>query len=150
MLQYVISYYHNTKLFCMDDILIFYVPNQPTNQPKTWRRFLPKKLTGAQLVTKFPTFWISKVHYCIHKHPPLVHVLSYINPVHASPSHLLKIHFNIVLPSLPRSPKWPLSLSSPTKILYAHVHMSNPSHSSWFDHPNNIWWYVQIIKLLVW
>jgi hypothetical protein len=27
-------------------------------------------------------------------------------------------------------------------------HMSCPSHSSWFDHPNNIWWWVQIIKLL--
>jgi hypothetical protein len=27
--------------------------------------------------------------------------------------------------------------------------MPRPSHSSWFDHPNNIWWAVQIIKLLV-
>jgi hypothetical protein len=28
-------------------------------------------------------------------------------------------------------------------------YMLCPSHSSWFDHPNNIWWGVQIIKLLV-
>ena len=129
----------------------FLCANQPTNQPTTWRRVLTMKLSGAQLVMKFSTsLWNSNGHYCIHKHPPLVLILSYINPVHASPSHLLKIHFNIVLPSMPRSPKWPLSLRSPTKILYAHVHTSNLSHSSWIDHLNYIWWRVQIIKLLVW
>jgi hypothetical protein len=25
--------------------------------------------------------------------------------------------------------------------------MPRPSHSSWFDYPNNGWWGVQIIKL---
>jgi hypothetical protein len=27
--------------------------------------------------------------------------------------------------------------------------MPCPSHPPWFDHPNNIWWSVQIIKFLV-
>jgi hypothetical protein len=27
--------------------------------------------------------------------------------------------------------------------------MPGPSHSSWFDHQNNIWWGIQITKLLV-
>jgi hypothetical protein len=27
--------------------------------------------------------------------------------------------------------------------------MPRPSHSSLFDHPNYIWWGVQIIKLLI-
>jgi hypothetical protein len=27
--------------------------------------------------------------------------------------------------------------------------MPRPPYSSWFDHPNNIWWLVQIIKFLV-
>jgi hypothetical protein len=27
--------------------------------------------------------------------------------------------------------------------------MPHPSHSSLFYHPNNIWWAVQIIKLLI-
>jgi hypothetical protein len=27
--------------------------------------------------------------------------------------------------------------------------MPRPSNSSWFDHPNNIWWSVQIIKFPV-
>jgi hypothetical protein len=28
-------------------------------------------------------------------------------------------------------------------------YMSHPSHPPWFDHPNNIWWTVQIMKLLI-
>ena len=27
--------------------------------------------------------------------------------------------------------------------------MPSPSHYSWFHHPNNIWWAIQIIKLLI-
>jgi hypothetical protein len=27
--------------------------------------------------------------------------------------------------------------------------MPRPPHYSWFDHPNNIWWWVQIINFLV-
>jgi hypothetical protein len=26
---------------------------------------------------------------------------------------------------------------------------SPPAHSSWLDHPNNIWWWVQLVKLLI-
>jgi hypothetical protein len=30
------------------------------------------------------------------------------------------------------------------------VHYStHPSHIPWFDHPNNIWWDIQDIKLLI-
>ena len=49
--------------------------------------------------------WNPEVHYRTHNIPPPVLFLSEIDPVH-TPSHFTKIHFNIILPSVPRSFKW--------------------------------------------
>ena len=80
----------------------------------------------------------------IHNSLPPVSILRYINSVHATPSHYLKVKFNIILPSTPRSPHQnPVCISSAPHTRQ----IPSTTHSSWFDNLYNIWWGVQIIQL---
>ena len=66
------------------------------------------------------------VHYRIYKCLPPVPTLSHTNPVHALTSHFLNINLNIILPFMPGSSKWSLSISCPpTKPC---IHLSSPTY----------------------
>ena len=99
--------------------------------------------------------WNLKVHYRSHKCLPPVLILSQLDPVLIPTSYFLKIHLNIILPSMHGSYKRSLSpsfLHQNTVYIspFPHMcHVPRPSHSSRFCHPNNIGWGVQIIQLLI-
>ena len=93
--------------------------------------------------------WNPKVHYRIYKSPSPDPILSQSNPVHAPHptswrSIILFFHLRLDLPSglFPHQiPVW-------TSPIHHACHMPNPPRT-WFEHSNNVWWGVQIMKLFV-
>ena len=96
--------------------------------------------------------WNLKVHHCFRKCPPPVPILSQLVPVHTPHTIswrsiiIIYSHMWLGLPSGLLPPSFPHQNPFCTSPLRHTCHMSNQSHSSWFYHPKNIGWAVQIIS----
>ena len=128
--------------------LLTYLLTHSMQQSPSWEA---NRFSASQEIPRI--LWNPKVHYRIHNSPPLIPIMSQLDPVHTPTSHILNIHLNIILPSTSRSPKWLFLSGLPAKTLFtpllsAFVLYAAPI-SSRFHHPNDTWWGVHIIKLLI-
>jgi len=73
-----------------------------------------EKLTGSQLVKKFPVFYATwRFIIAFHKCPPPVPILSQLNSVRTPTSHFLEIYLNTILSSMSGSHQQSPSLRLP-------------------------------------
>lgn len=84
--------------------------------------------------------WNPMVHSSVYKSPTLFSVQRQIYPVHDLLSYFLKIQFNIILPSTPKSSKrsplkgFPCQSTLFISLFALTCHMAYPSHTPWFDY----------------
>ena len=142
-----LSWNHKRKLAYIKNIIINYLLTP-------WSRVLLQKLIGSQPVKKFPALYWTRRFITAFTSDRNLSLSQAINPVHASilvskvPSSYYRSIYAWVsqVTSFPRTPQ---QNTVCTSSRHHACFMHRPPNSSRFDHPNNIGWAVQIIKLLI-
>ena len=125
---------------------------RPTSKLTTSGKVLLEKITGPQLVKKFPAYYGTRRFITTFTRARLLS-LFWARSIQSMPPHstswisilMLSWFFQVV--SFPQvSPPKPCMHLSP---LSHTCYMPRPSNSSWSDRRNNIWWRVQMVNFLV-
>jgi hypothetical protein len=124
------SFFSNSLLFKKSKLLSFHMSLMELSPSL--------EATNCEPTQELPRIlWNPKVHYRVHNSPPLVPILSQINPIQTIPSYLSKIHFNIVHPLTPWSTQWSLSVwlshQYPVCIPLRPIRATCPAHLILFD-----------------
>jgi hypothetical protein len=88
-----------------------------------------------------PTFYGTRGFITVFtRAPPLVPILCKMNLVYTLTSYLINIHYNTIISSTSRRPKWsPFKFSGWNSVwIFPLSHACYMTHR-WFHHPNNIW-----------
>jgi len=145
----MVVHYRNKYLLTnlLTTYLLTYLLTHSIEQGPSWEN---NQLSANQEIPCI--YWNPKFHYRIHKCPPPVPLIQ-IDPVHAPTFYFLRSililssHLRLGLPS-GLFPSGFTTKTLYTSSLHHTCYMPRRSHSSRFDHPNNVWWRVQIIKLI--
>jgi hypothetical protein len=91
-----------------------------------WCSFFLEKLSLE--VDHWSWLWNQKVHYYVLKRSPLEPIFSPLNLVHIFTPYFSKIHFNIILPSMP----WVSQVVSSTYVFWSKLKpfFDSPMHAS--------------------
>ena len=116
--------------------------------------FVCVKLTGSQLVKKFPAIYETTrfiAAFTRARYRCLFWTISiqFMSPILLEGPFYYYHHTCLSLPSGLFPSVFPTKNPGCTSVLPYMCYMLSPSHCSWFDHPRNVCWAVQIIKLLV-
>jgi hypothetical protein len=90
------------------------------NKSNTWEA---NSRSASQEIPQISRLWGNpKVHYCVHKSPPVDLIPRHVNPINILPHYFMKSHFNIILSPASRSSKWSLPIKFlSSKIVYAFL-----------------------------
>jgi hypothetical protein len=116
----------------------------------SWSWALLEKPPIVQLLKHFPAFYGTGRFITVFTRA-LHWSLSWARSIQSIPSHLSKIHFNIIPPPKSWSSWWSLS------FWFSHQYLSSssspfvpcPSHPAWLDHSNYTCRRVQVMKFLI-